>query len=75
MEEEEMVWCKDKRQEKDLYKLWNRRNGVHPSIDKIWGCKKKLKRVLTNKQVFYSIWQKVLTRLKKVAYIQEGSLS
>ena len=41
-EEEEMVWCKDKRQEKDLYKLWNRHNGVHPSIDKIWGCKKKL---------------------------------
>ena len=35
MEEEEMVWCKDKRQEKDLYKLWNRHNGVHPSIDKI----------------------------------------
>ena len=35
MEEEEMVWCKDKRQEKDLYKLWNRHNGVHSSIDKI----------------------------------------
>ena len=35
MEEKEMVWCKDKRQEKDLYKLWNRHNGVHPSIDKI----------------------------------------
>ena len=35
VEEEEMVCCKDKHQEKDLYKLWNRHNGVHPSIDKI----------------------------------------
>ena len=42
-----MNWCSEKRQEKDLYKLWNCHNGEHPSIDKIEGSLKKLTRVLS----------------------------
>ena len=62
-----MNWCSEKRQEKDLYKLWNRHNGEHPSIDKIEGSLKKLTRVLSKPN-------SISKNDKSSTKVEEGSL-